>query len=488
MTRKERTAAISLLASFLLAGAKLFIGLMIGSLALITDALHSGVDFLATGMTLTAVRYGDRPPDESHPYGHGKFENIAALGEAALLLLLAGGVTVEALGRLSEGDAPPDLSLIAVFVLLVEIAINAWRAHELRKVGRETGSAALQADALHFASDVFSSLAVLAGFALLALGYGWADSAAALAVAVLVAVLALRLLRHTIDALVDRVPPGLAALVGERIADLPGVLEVTSVRLRSVGAQHFVEAAIAVPRGLSLEQAAAVKAEAAAAARGVISGAEAVIDSVPVTPSDETIAERIQLVARREGVAVHHLTIQHLGEGTPHGGGAQHAAREKRRGAGAERHPEPETGEPGRLAVALDLEVDGAMALAEAHAVADRLETSIRREIGGDAEVEIHIEPLEPETREVAESADPIRANFQAALEGAARLIEGLSDIHDVRLRESERGYVLVAHCRFDSGATVESVHRRVDALENAVRARMPNLARIVVHAEPRRN
>lgn len=482
MTRKERTAAISLLASFLLAGAKLAIGLMIGSLALITDALHSAVDFLATGMTLTAIRYGDRPPDETHPYGHGKFENIAALGEAALLLLLAGGVTVEALGRLSAGDPPPDLSLIAVLVLLVEIAINAWRAYELRKVGRETGSAALLADALHFASDVFSSLAVLAGFALLALGYGWADSAAALAVAFLVAVLALRLLRHTIDALVDRVPPGLAALVGERIADLPGVLEVTSVRLRSVGAQHFVEAAIAVPRGLSLEQAAAVKDDAAAAARGVIAGAEAVIDSVPVTPSDETIAERVQLVARREGVAVHHLTIQHLGEG------AAERSRSKRRGQAAERPLIPEQGDPGRLAVALDLEVDGAMALAEAHAVADRLEAAIRREIGGDAEVEIHIEPLEPETRAVAESADPIRANFQAALEGAARLIEGLSDIHDVRLRESERGYVLVAHCRFDSGATVESVHRRVDALENAVRARMPNLARIVVHAEPRRN
>src|SRR5687768_252723 len=114
MTLKERTAFISLVASLILAVVKLAIGLAIGSLALITDALHSAVDFLATGMTWFAVRFGDRPPDASHPYGHGKFENIAALGEAALLLLLAGGVMVEAVARIRVGGEPPVLSWIAV--------------------------------------------------------------------------------------------------------------------------------------------------------------------------------------------------------------------------------------------------------------------------------------------------------------------------------------------------------------------------------------
>ena len=176
MTLKERTAAISLVASFVLACVKLVLGLMTGSLALVTDALHSSVDFLATIITWLAVRFGDRPPDKSHPYGHGKFENIAALGEATLLLLLAGGVMVEAVDRLRSGGPPPVLSLIAVGALLVEIVINAWRARELRRVGRETQSAALEADALHFASDVFSSFAVLGGFALVAFGLGWGDA------------------------------------------------------------------------------------------------------------------------------------------------------------------------------------------------------------------------------------------------------------------------------------------------------------------------
>jgi len=136
MTLKERTAFISLVASLLLAAAKLAIGLAIGSLALITDALHSCVDFLATAITWIAVRVGDRPPDASHPYGHGKFENVAALGEAALLLLLAGGVLVEASGRLSAGAPAPMFSLIAVAVLIVEIVVNAWRSRALRRVGR----------------------------------------------------------------------------------------------------------------------------------------------------------------------------------------------------------------------------------------------------------------------------------------------------------------------------------------------------------------
>ena len=157
MTLKERTAAISLAASLILAVVKLVIGLAIGSLALITDALHSCTDFLATAVTWITVRMADRPADAEHPYGHGKFENVAALGEATLLLLLGGGVMVAAVGRIGAGAPPPPLSGIAIGVLLIEIVINAWRARALRRVGRETHSAALEADSLHFASDVFSS-------------------------------------------------------------------------------------------------------------------------------------------------------------------------------------------------------------------------------------------------------------------------------------------------------------------------------------------
>jgi cation diffusion facilitator family transporter len=454
MSLKERTALISLVASFVLAVVKLVIGVAIGSLALITDALHSAVDFVATGMTWAAVRWGDRPPDASHPYGHGKFENIAALGEATLLLLLAGGVLVEAVDRLRTGGEPPTLAWIAVAALVAEIAINTWRARELRRVGRQTQSAALEADSLHFASDVVSSFAVLAGFGLVALGFTWGDAAAAMAVAVLVGILALRLLIHTVNALVDRAPEGVADAVSERIGAVPGVLGVDSVRLRSVGPQHFAEAVIRVPRSLGMEQAAAVKTASVEATRSVLPGAEVAVQSVPVSPSDETVHDRVLLVALRERVAVHHITIHHLGE---------------------------------QLALALDLEVDGSMPLADAHRIADRLEVAIRREFGDATEIEIHIEPLEPVVTDAEEASEALRASYIAALQDASQEIDGLSDVHDVRLRRSGRGYVLVAHCRLDPSWTVETVHRRVDDLERLVKSRRPDIARIVIHAEPAR-
>ncbi len=454
MNEKERTAAVSLVASLVLAAAKLAIGLAIGSLALITDALHSCVDFLATGVTWMAVRVADRPADASHPYGHGKFENLAALGEAALLLLLAGGVMVEAIDRIRAGAPPPPLSFLAIGVLLVEIVVNAWRARALKRVGRKTQSAALEADSLHFASDVFSSLAVLAGFWAIALGYSWGDAAAAIGVAALVAALALRLVTHTINALVDRAPEGVAELASARIEDLAGVLGVENMRVRSVGPSHFADVIIHVPRTLGLEQVAEVKEQVVGAVRGVLAGADVTVQSQPVKPSNETVRDRVLLVAQRERVAVHHITVQHLNE---------------------------------RLALALDLEVDGSLPLAEAHRAADRLEAAIRREFGREAEIEIHIEPLEPELSDVEDTPEPLRQSYVQALEAAAQRIDGLSDVHNVRLRRSARGTVLVAHCRLGPGETVESVHRRVDDLERLVREKKPEIARIVIHAEPMR-
>ncbi len=454
MTEKERTAAISLAASLVLAVAKLAVGLAIGSLALVTDALHSCVDFLATGVTWIAVRVADKPADASHPYGHGKFENLAALGEAALLLLLAGGVMVEAVGRIRIGGPPPPLSLLAVGVLLVEIIINAWRARALKRVGVKTQSAALQADALHFASDVFSSFAVLAGFALIALGQPWGDAAAAIAVAALIAGLALRLVTHTINELVDRAPEGVAEVIETRLQDIPGVLGVENVRVRSVGSSHFVDVSIDVPRSLALEQVSEVKDRVVEAIRAIRADADVTVQSRPVSPSNETVRERILVVAQRERLAVHHITVQHLND---------------------------------RLALALDLEVEGNLPLAEAHAMADRLEAAIRGEFGRQAEIEIHIEPLEPEVTDVEDTSETLRQSYVAALEDAARSVDGLTDIHNVRLRRSQRGTVLVAHCRLGPDETVESVHRRVDDLERLVRDRKPEIARIVIHAEPMR-
>src|SRR6185437_15718659 len=174
---KSRVAAISILASAAMAAAKFVVGVAIGSLALISEALHSSVDLVATVITWMVVRVSDRPADEEHHYGHGKIESLSALGVIAMLYVLAGGILVAAWARLREGAAPPVLSIIPFAVLLIDIAVNLWRAWALHRAARATHSQALAADALHFASDVLGSIAVIIGLALSGLGYPWGDAA-----------------------------------------------------------------------------------------------------------------------------------------------------------------------------------------------------------------------------------------------------------------------------------------------------------------------
>src|SRR3954447_25388741 len=198
---KSSVAAISIFASGGMAVAKLVVGIAIGSLALISEALHSSVDLVATIITWAVVRVSDKPADDEHHYGHGKLESLSALGVIALLYVLAGGILVESYSRLREGAPPPTLSVLPFAVLLVDIAVNFWRARALHRVAHDTSSHALAADALHFASDVFGSIAVLIWLALSALGFLWGDTAAAIGVAVIISVLGLRLGRSTVETL-----------------------------------------------------------------------------------------------------------------------------------------------------------------------------------------------------------------------------------------------------------------------------------------------
>src|ERR1700720_1947388 len=199
---KSRVAAISILASAAMATAKFVVGVLIGSLALISEALHSSVEVVATVITWMVVRVSDTPPDEEHQYGHGKLESLSALGVIAMLYVLAGGILVESYSRLHEGAPPPTLSAIPFIVLLLDIAVNFWRARALQRAAHETRSQALAADALHFGSDVLGSVAVIIGLALSGLGYAWGDAAAAVGVAIMIAMLGLRLGRSTVETLI----------------------------------------------------------------------------------------------------------------------------------------------------------------------------------------------------------------------------------------------------------------------------------------------
>src|SRR5437762_1704099 len=278
---KSRVAAISILASAGMAAAKFVVGIAIGSLALVSEALHSSVDVVATVITWLVVRVSDRPADDEHHYGHGKLESLSALGVIAMLYVLAGGILVESYSRLREGAPPPTLSAIPFVVLLIDIAVNFWRARALQRAAHDTRSQALAADALHFASDVLGSVAVIIGLTLSGLGYAWGDSVAAIGVAVMISILGLRLGRSTVETLLDRAPEGASEKAIAAIRSVPGVVDVERLRVRMVGPTHFIDAIAKVPRTYPIDRVEAIKRTAQAAVSQALGDADLTFTAVP---------------------------------------------------------------------------------------------------------------------------------------------------------------------------------------------------------------
>lgn len=448
---KSRVAAISIFASATMAAAKLAVGIAIGSLALISDALHSVIDMVATIITWAVVRVSDRPADDEHHYGHGKFESLSALGITALLYVLAGGILVESWSRLSERAPPPTITAIPFIVLVVEIAVNFWRARALHRAARDTRSQALAADALHFASDMFGSFAVIAGLILAGLGFWWGDAVAAIVVALIIGLLGVRMTRSTVETLLDRAPPGVSEKADAAIRTAPGVVDVERLRVRMVGATHFIDAIVQVPRTYPIDRIEEIKRTAQAAVSKALGDADLTFTAVPVARDNESVRERIMVIARNSGLAIHHVTVHDLG---------------------------------GRLTVSIDLEVDGDMPLTAAHDIAHGLERNIRDEFGEDVEVDTHIEPLEPElplgTDATPERVETIKAALSRfAADGA------IHDVHNVRVRDTDAGEIVNFHCRAAPSMSVIKVHQNVDEIERALRRAFPTVKRVISHAEP---
>jgi cation diffusion facilitator family transporter len=448
---KSRVAAISIFASAGMAAAKFVVGIAIGSLALISEALHSSVDVVATVITWLVVRVSDRPADEEHHYGHGKLESISALGVIAMLYVLAGGILVEAWSRLHEGAPSPKISAIPFVVLLIDIAVNFWRARALHRTARDTKSQALAADALHFASDVLGSIAVIIGLALSGLGYGWGDAAAAVAVAIVISLLGLRLARSTVETLLDRAPEGASEKATAAIKAVPGVVDVERLRVRMVGSTHFIDAIVQVPRTYPIDRVEEIKRKAQDAVAKVLDDADLTFTAVPVARDNESVRERIMVIARNSGLAIHHVTVHDLG---------------------------------GKLTVSIDLEVDGDMALVAAHDIAQELERNIRDEFGDDVEVDTHIEPLEPELPLGTDAAPARVETIRAALSRFAS-DSAIHDIHSVRVRDTDAGEIVNFHCRAAPSMSVIRVHENVDEIERALRRAFPTVKRVISHAEP---
>lgn len=449
---KLAAAKASIAASALLAAAKLAAGLWSGSLALLSESGHAFVDTGATTLTYFAVREAEKPADAEHHYGHGKYEALAALIETGFLFGLALFVVAEAWRRLQEKNVEIDAGWPIYGVLVISIVIDYVRARQLRRIAKEEGSDALAADALHFASDLVSSTLVLIGLVAAHYGFERGDALAALGVAAFIAVAGFRVGRRTIDTLLDAAPRELAPHVERAIAEAPGVIAIDSLRLRTIGPDIVGEATIGVARGLRVEQAARIKSAVSEAIAGVTPRAHVTLSVEPRALDDETIAERILLVGARRHIHAHHVIAQQV---------------------------------DGRLSIGVDIELDGAMTLGRAHAIAADFESALRDEFGSDAEVETHIEPLEMHLLS-AQAADRAAAGaIEAAIARVAAQTRPRGQVGDVRVRKTEGGLVVNFRCRLDSAVSVQEAHDALDEIERRTREEFPAILRIVGRAEP---
>jgi len=238
---KKRVALLSVFAAIFLTGFKLVIGIITGSLGILSEALHSGLDLVAAVITYFSVRISDKPADKEHNYGHGKIENFSALIETILLFGTCAWIIFEAIGRLTSGMTHIDVNIWSYIVVISAILIDLTRSRALYKVARKYNSQALEADALHFSTDIWSSAVVLFGLICADFGLFFADSVAALGVAVIVLFVSYKLGKSAIDVLLDKAPQDTTEKVEHVLATYLEVKKFHGLKIRTAGADTFIK-------------------------------------------------------------------------------------------------------------------------------------------------------------------------------------------------------------------------------------------------------
>ena len=450
MTPQRRTAFISVLAACALIALKLGTGLATHSLGLLSEAVHSGTDLVAAILTFVALGVAGRPADPGHAYGHGKAEHLAALAEAAILVLASLWIGWRAILRLT-GHAPGqvDPKWYALVIVGAVIVLDASRALVSYRAGRRTGSPALQANALHFTSDLAGSTAVLVGLAAATAGYYWADSVAALFVAVLVLLAAGRLMRVNVDVLMDRVPTEAEAAALAAIATVDPPVELRRLRMRQAAGRQFADVVIGVPAGAAVGQGHAAADAVEEAVHGALPGSDVVVHVEPRV-DDAALRERALAAAQRVPRVreIHNLTILRVGD---------------------------------RTEVSLHLKLPGELPLEDAHEVASEVERAIVDSVAEVDAVRTHLEPL----KEAGEgrSADDAVAD-RAVVERIVREATG-AEPRELRFLRTDEGLLAYLTLGLDPHTSLADAHARASEIEERIRRERPEIADVIVHTEP---
>ncbi|HWZ81442.1 MAG TPA: cation diffusion facilitator family transporter [Terriglobales bacterium] len=457
--RKEKRAVAghSVLAAFAITALKIVVGFTTGSLGILSEAAHSGLDLVAALVTYFSVRVSDKPADADHQYGHGKVENFSAFIETGLLLLTCLWIISAAVKRLFFHSVEIEPSLWAFAVMLLSIVVDAWRSRALGRIAVKYESQALEADALHFSTDIWSSTVVIIGLALVQLGRAYkvewlsrADPVAALFVAGVVISVSWRLARRTVDALLDAAPTGVRNQILEKIRQIDGVLEVDRARIRRAGNRYFADVSVGLSRNFTFQRSEQIVDQVTAQVHQILPNADVMVHSVPRAKGSENIFDRIRAVATRHNFNVHDVSVQDLN---------------------------------GELHVEQHLELDEQLSMKEAHDEVTRLENEMRGEVPEIRTILTHIES-EPATIERAEQIVQ-EPQLEQQLRKIIKEFPEVIDVHEFQFKKIRDKLYVSCHCTLPDDMPLSRVHDVQTALEIRFKQEEGELFRVLIHPEP---
>jgi cation diffusion facilitator family transporter len=455
---KRRVALNSMLAAAAMTLLKLITGILSGSLGVLSDAAHSGLDLAGATMTFFSVRVSDLPADEDHTYGHGKIENLSTIGEVILMASSSVWIIWEAMARIFVHSVELRHSIWPVLVVLSSIAVDFWRSRRLREVAIRTGSPALATDAFHFSSDIWSSVAVLIGLAAswigVTFGISWlnlADPLAAIVVSVLILRLTFILGHEAVGVLMDRIPVETRRKIMDEVAQVPGVIAIEQARVRRSGPNYFADMTLALPRRYTFEHTDALVQAAKLAVHRTLPGADVVIHTVPREARAESIFDRVRAVAARNNVSVHELSIQSI---------------------------------HGRLRVEQHVELDENLSLRTAHEFVSELEAEILSETPEIDSVLTHIES-EPATIEQPREFVEEDRKIECELRKSAHYFSEIIDVHEIMVGRTAEHVYVSCHCTLPDDLPMRRVHDIITALEDRFKLECPDVQRVTIHPEP---
>ena len=450
-TEKSTVALSSIAGAFFVTALKIVVGVWTGSLGILSEAAHSGLDLLAAIITFLAVKFSARPADKTHLYGHGKIESFSALIETVLLLVTCFWIINEAIKRLVYHRVEVEVNFWSFFVILLSIVVDVSRSRALTRVAHKYKSQALEADALHFGMDVWSSGVVLFGLILTLLKIPVADSIAALIVALIVIGVSLSLGKRTVDELLDRAPVGVEEKVKRIAAGMDGVQNVDNVRVRNSGPKTFVDLTLHLKRTLPFETANTIVHVAEKEIQKILPNADIIIHPEPMETPDETIVDKVKLMMSKRGLSAHDVQAFQV---------------------------------DGKYQVEFNLEFEQHEEFVRAHTMVDEIESSIKGDIPNVASVVVHIEDSK---ERVVDSVD-VTLTSQELIDKITELAQsqqGVQECSVLSILDVKGKYCVAIKCVVDKKLSLEDVHTISTALENKIMVMLPRIQETNIHAEP---